>query len=89
MHLPGKITYKEIDEMIATVDKNEDWKISYSEFRVISCYLKLLTTHAFVLYDPHLGSLGPPPSFYILFLYPPPPSFLFLPANPPSSQTSP
>ena len=34
MHLPGKITYKEIDEMIATVDKNEDWKISYSEFRV-------------------------------------------------------
>ena len=35
MHLPGKITYREIDEMIATVDKNEDWKISYSEFRVI------------------------------------------------------
>ena len=34
MHLPGKITYREIDEMIATVDKNEDWKISYSEFRV-------------------------------------------------------
>ena len=45
MHLPGKITYKEIDEMIATVDKNEDWKISYSEFRVISCHLKLLTIH--------------------------------------------
>ena len=38
MHLPGKITYKEIDEMIATVDKNEDWKISYSEFRVIIIY---------------------------------------------------
>jgi len=35
MHLPGKITYKEIDEMIKTVDKNEDWKISYSEFRVM------------------------------------------------------
>ena len=34
MHLPGKITYKEIDEMIATVDKNQDGKISYSEFRV-------------------------------------------------------
>ena len=34
MHLPGKITYKEIDEMIRTVDKNEDGKISYSEFRV-------------------------------------------------------
>ena len=34
MHLPGEITYKEIDQMITTVDKNEDWKISYSEFRV-------------------------------------------------------
>ena len=34
MHLPGKITYKEIDEMIKVVDKNEDGKISYSEFRV-------------------------------------------------------
>ena len=47
MHLPGKVTYKvkvienkgksflqEIDEMIHTVDKNEDGKISYSEFRV-------------------------------------------------------
>ena len=34
MHLPGKITYKEIDEMIHTVDKNKDGKISYSEFRV-------------------------------------------------------
>ena len=39
MHLPGKITYREIDEMIATVDKNEDWKISYSEFRVSFCCL--------------------------------------------------
>ena len=42
MHLPGKITYKEIDEMIATVDKNKDSKISYSEFRV-QC--------AIILYD--------------------------------------
>ena len=42
MHLPGKITYKEIDEMIATVDKNEDSKISYSEFRV---------QRAMILYD--------------------------------------
>ena len=33
MHLPGKMTYKEIDEMIETVDKNEDGKISFSEFR--------------------------------------------------------
>merc|ERR1711997_704528 len=35
LHLPGKITYKEIDDIITTVDKNEDWKISYSEFRVM------------------------------------------------------
>ena len=35
MHLPGKITYKEIDEMIHTVDKNGDGKISFSEFRVM------------------------------------------------------
>ena len=46
MHLPGKITYKEIDEMIHTVDKNKDGKISYSEFRVsmafiTGCYTKL------------------------------------------------
>ena len=34
------------------------------------------------------GTLGPPPSLYILFLQPPPTSFLFLPATPPSSQTS-
>ena len=34
-HLPGKVTYKEIDEMIRTVDKNGDGKINYSEFRVM------------------------------------------------------
>merc|ERR1712038_1264313 len=34
-HLPGKVTYKEIDEMIHTVDKNGDGKINYSEFRVM------------------------------------------------------
>ena len=28
-----KVTYKEIDEMIETVDKNGDGKISFSEFR--------------------------------------------------------
>ena len=33
MHLPGKVTYKEIDEMIETVDRNGDGKISFSEFR--------------------------------------------------------
>ena len=29
------MTYKEIDEMIHTVDKNGDGKINYSEFRVM------------------------------------------------------
>ena len=33
-HMP-KVTYKEIDEMIQTVDKNGDGKINYSEFRVM------------------------------------------------------
>ena len=33
VHLPGKVTYKEIEEMIETVDKNGDGKISFSEFR--------------------------------------------------------
>ena len=42
MHLPGKITYKEIDEMIANVDKNKDWKISYSEFRKVTDILSML-----------------------------------------------
>ena len=32
-HLPGKVTNKELDEMINIVDKNGDGKISYSEFR--------------------------------------------------------
>ncbi|XP_040579646.1 neo-calmodulin [Lepeophtheirus salmonis] len=34
-HLPGKVTYKEIDEMIRTVDQNGDGKINYQEFRVM------------------------------------------------------
>ena len=33
-HLPGNIGNKEIEDMINTVDKNKDGKISYSEFRV-------------------------------------------------------
>ena len=33
-HLPGNIGTAEIEDMIATVDKNQDGKISYSEFRV-------------------------------------------------------
>ena len=35
-HLPGKVTYKEIDEMIKTVDENGDGKINYQEFRYIN-----------------------------------------------------
>ena len=31
----AQVTYKEIDEMIRTVDKNGDGKINYSEFRVM------------------------------------------------------
>ena len=42
-HLPGKVTYKEIDEMIHTVDKNGDGKINYSEFRVMMGAFPLLT----------------------------------------------
>ena len=33
--MPGKVTYKEIDEMIRTVDENGDGKINYQEFRVM------------------------------------------------------
>ena len=33
--IKNKHYFREIDEMIKTVDKNEDGKISYSEFRVI------------------------------------------------------
>ena len=35
MNLPGNVTGKEIDEMIETVDKNGDGKISFSEFRSV------------------------------------------------------
>jgi Ca2+-binding EF-hand superfamily protein len=38
MHLPGKVTYKEIDEMIETVDRNGDGKISFSEFRLVKLF---------------------------------------------------
>jgi len=34
-HLPGKINHKEIEDMIETVDRNGDGRISYSEFRVM------------------------------------------------------
>ena len=32
-NLPGGISFEEINEMIDTVDKNGDGKISFSEFR--------------------------------------------------------
>ena len=35
-----QVTYKEIDEMIKTVDKNGDGKINYSEFRVIMMIMR-------------------------------------------------
>ena len=35
-HIPDKrVSYKEIDEMIRTVDENGDGKINYQEFRVM------------------------------------------------------
>jgi len=48
-HLPGKVTYKEIDEMIRTVDKNGDGKINYSEFRV------MMGAHPLLIPGPHLA----------------------------------
>ena len=33
--LPGGISYREIEEMINTVDRNGDGKISFSEFRSV------------------------------------------------------
>ena len=34
MNLPGNVTCEEVDEMIETVDRNGDGKISFSEFRL-------------------------------------------------------
>ena len=44
-----QIDVKEIDEMIATVDKNEDWKISYSEFRVRFCGRQIISCLQFLV----------------------------------------
>ena len=41
-HLPGEISNDEIEEMIDTVDRNKDGKISYSEFRVMLGAVPLL-----------------------------------------------
>ena len=43
-NLPTKIKLSEIEEMIETVDKNGDGKISYSEFRVMMGGLPLLVS---------------------------------------------
>jgi hypothetical protein len=37
------VTYKEIEEMIRTVDRNGDGRISYSEFRL--AWIRLLSAH--------------------------------------------
>ena len=55
-HLPGKVTYKEIDEMIRTVDKNGDGKINYSEFRV------MMGAHPLIIPGPALSKSGLPTS---------------------------
>ena len=63
-HLPGKVTYKEIDEMIRTVDKNGDGKISYSEFRVMMGAKPLLNVVQGTkpLTSPHFpNNRSPPP----------------------------
>ena len=33
MNLPGGVSEQEVDEMISTVDRNKDGRISFSEFR--------------------------------------------------------
>merc|ERR1719327_1245713 len=55
-HLPGKVTYKEIDEMIHTVDKNGDGKINYSEFRV------MMGAHPLIIPAPLVSKSGLPTS---------------------------
>ena len=54
-HLPGKVTYKEIDEMIKTVDENGDGKINYQEFRVMIGAKPNLTA-AMAEQHPHLAA---------------------------------
>ena len=42
-HLPSQLDNEEIQQMIDIVDKNNDGKISYSEFRVNKLHLVLLS----------------------------------------------
>ncbi len=58
-HLPGKVTYKEIDEMIKTVDENGDGKINYQEFRVMIGAKPNLTA-AMAATHPHLATKTKP-----------------------------
>ena len=51
-----QVTYKEIDEMIHTVDKNGDGKINYSEFRV------MMGAHPLIIPAPALSKSGLPTS---------------------------
>ena len=53
-HTSFKVTYKEIDEMIRTVDKNGDGKINYSEFRV------MMGAHPRLIPESLLGKNGMP-----------------------------
>merc|ERR1719474_1038493 len=53
-HLPGKVASGEIEDMIETVDRNKDGKISYSEFRVMMGGIPLLI-------HPTTTSTGPKP----------------------------
>jgi len=46
-HLPGKVTYKEIDEMIKTVDENGDGKINYQV--IFKWTLTVKVSHGFWL----------------------------------------
>ena len=45
-HLPGNLTYKEIEEMIETVDRNRDGKLSFSEFREVLNTLNVLKSYS-------------------------------------------
>ena len=62
------MTYKEIDEMIHTVDKNGDGKISYSEFRVMMGAHPLIYIIDISKYITYLGDDGGTPT-HIYYLY--------------------
>ena len=53
----GKITLAEIEEMIQTVDKNKDGKISYSEFRVNDSKLTMVNGIFNIWFQVMLGAI--------------------------------